>query len=179
MSLLKRIEQSNRSRVTTIPSKGARRIIRPPKVAFKADRFTELKNRVQERLISEMDFTRVEFDEAEARRKVEEYLDAILAEDNIFISRIEKQRLLEQILDEILGYGPIQPLLEDDTINEIMVNGPKNIYIERNGKIEKTNISFQDEEHLMRVIDRILAPLGRRVVRAPLMWMPACPMAPV
>jgi len=122
-----------------------------------------LKNRIQEKLISQLDFRKGRLDKEEVHREIEQLLDALLLEENVFLSRLEKDRLLEQIIDEILGYGPIQPLLEDETINEIMVNGPKRIYVERNGKIEKTNLSFQDEDHLMRIIDRILAPLGRRV----------------
>jgi len=89
--------------------------------------------------------------------------DATLAEENIILSRVERQRLFEQIAAEILGYGPLEPLLADETITEIMVNGPKNIYIERKGKIERTNASFESNEHLMRIIDRIIAPLGRRI----------------
>jgi pilus assembly protein CpaF len=94
---------------------------------------------------------------------IEEKFDAVLAEDHIVLSRLERQRLFEQIVAEILGYGPLEPLLRDDTITEIMVNGPKKVYIERNGKIERTNVVFEDDEHLMRIIERIVAPLGRRV----------------
>jgi pilus assembly protein CpaF len=65
---------------------------------------------------------------------------------------------------EILGYGPIEPLLRDDTITEIMVNGPKQVYIERGGKIYKTDVTFEDDDHVMRIIDRIVSPLGRRRV---------------
>ncbi len=64
---------------------------------------------------------------------------------------------------EILGLGLLEPLLADPTITEIMVNGPKNVYVERHGKIERTNVTFESEEHLMRIIERIIAPLGRRI----------------
>ncbi|MDQ3927988.1 MAG: CpaF family protein, partial [Chloroflexota bacterium] len=69
----------------------------------------------------------------------------------------------EAVAAEILGFGPIEPLLKDNSIGEIMVNGPKLVYIERHGRLEKTNIQFQNDEHVMRVIDRIVAPLGRRI----------------
>jgi pilus assembly protein CpaF len=106
-----------------------------------------------------MDISRTD----EVRRDIEEMYDTLLAQESIILSRSERQRLFEQIVAEILGYGPIEPLLADETITEIMVNGPKSIYIERKGKIAKVNTSFESDEHLMRIIDRIVAPLGRRV----------------
>jgi pilus assembly protein CpaF len=127
------------------------------------DAYADLKSRIQNKLLAELeptlDLSRTE----ELRAIIEEKFDAVLAEDHIVLSRLERQRLFEQIVAEILGYGPLEPLLRDDTITEIMVNGPKKIYIERNGKIERTNVVFEDDEHLMRIIERIVAPLGRRV----------------
>ncbi len=79
------------------------------------------------------------------------------------LTRVDRARLFEAVAAEILGFGPIEPLLKDDTINEIMVNGPKQVYIERHGRLERTNVQFQNDEHVMRVIDRIVAPLGRRI----------------
>jgi pilus assembly protein CpaF len=89
--------------------------------------------------------------------------EQILAEENIVLSRPERARLFEQIAAEILGLGPLQPLLEDDTITEIMVNGAKNIYIERKGKVHRVPVTFENNDHVMRIIDRIVAPLGRRI----------------
>ncbi len=155
MSLLKRLERVEQER----PAE-PRKLVRPP---VEADKFAYIFQKVQEKLLSEIDLTKMEINETEIRRKVDQILNDVLTEEHIFLSRLERDRLFNQLLDEILGYGPIQPFLNDDTINEIMVNGPYNIYIERNGKIEKTNATFRDSEHLMRVIDRILAPLGRRV----------------
>ena len=71
--------------------------------------------------------------------------------------------MLEQITDEIVGLGPLEPLLRDESITEVMVNGPRQVYIERSGKIELTNVTFQNDEHVMRIIDRIISPIGRRV----------------
>ena len=99
----------------------------------------------------------------EVRRTVEETFAAVLEAESIVLSRLDRMRLFEAIAAEILGYGPIEPLLKDDTITEIMVNGPKQVYIERNGKIEKTDITFENDDHVMRVIDRIVSPLGRRI----------------
>jgi pilus assembly protein CpaF len=118
---------------------------------------------VQNKLLAEidpsMDVTRTE----EVRRTIQNLFEQILVEENIVLSRPERARLFEQIAAEILGFGPLQSLLEDDTITEIMVNGPKNIYIERKGKIHRAPITFESNEHVMRIIDRIVAPLGRRI----------------
>jgi pilus assembly protein CpaF len=99
----------------------------------------------------------------EVRRTIQELFEQILAEENIVLSRPERVRLFEQISAEILGFGPLQPLLEDESITEIMVNGAKNIYIERKGKIHRVPMTFESNEHVMRIIDRIVAPLGRRI----------------
>jgi pilus assembly protein CpaF len=89
--------------------------------------------------------------------------EQILSEENIVLSRPERARLFEQISAEILGLGPLQPLLEDESITEIMVNGAKNIYVERKGKIFRVPVTFESNDHVMRIIDRIVAPLGRRI----------------
>jgi pilus assembly protein CpaF len=106
-----------------------------------------------------MDVTRV----GEVRNTIQELFEQVLAEENIVLTRQERHRLFEQIAAEILGLGPLQPLLEDGSITEIMVNGPKNIYIERAGKIHRMPITFESDDHVMRIIDRIVAPLGRRI----------------
>jgi pilus assembly protein CpaF len=106
-----------------------------------------------------MDVTRTD----EVRRTIQDLFEQILAEENIVLSRPERARLFEQIAAEILGFGPLQPLLEDDTITEIMVNGPKNVYVERKGKLHRVPVTFENNDHVMRIIDRIVAPLGRRI----------------
>ncbi len=173
MSLLKRIEQGKSSQPQAPQSSAgssqpslitlqARRVV-PPGVGLQKDTYSDLKTRVQNRLLSEldptMDITRV----SEVRSTIQDLFEQVLAEENIVLSRPEKQRLFEQISAEILGYGPIQTLLEDDTITEVMVNGAKNIYIERAGKIIRVPVAFESDEHVLRIIDRIVAPLGRRI----------------
>ncbi|MGB8253173.1 MAG: CpaF family protein, partial [Anaerolineaceae bacterium] len=106
-----------------------------------------------------LDVTKTE----EVRKKIQELFEQILNEERIILSKPERMRLFDQIAAEILGFGPLQPLLEDDSITEIMVNGFKNIYIERGGKIFRVPITFEDDEHVMRIIERIVAPLGRRI----------------
>jgi pilus assembly protein CpaF len=175
MSLLKRIEQGQGgsssdggqssgqggegSRLSSLQS----RRVNAPITSPQAGSYFDLKTRVQNKLLSEldpsMDITRTD----EVRRTIQDLFEQILAEENIVLSRPERARLFEQIAAEILGFGPLQPLLEDDTITEIMVNGPKNVYIERKGRLHRVPVTFESNDHVMRVIDRIVAPLGRRI----------------
>jgi pilus assembly protein CpaF len=122
-----------------------------------------LKSRVQNKLIAELDPTMDITRQGEVRRTILEMYNGILAEEQIVLSRAERERLFEQIVAEILGLGPLEPLLSDPDISEVMVNGPKNIYIERKGKLQRVRTTFESEEHLMRIIERIVAPLGRRI----------------
>lgn len=176
MSLLKRIEQgqggnssSGQSSSDSQGGEGSRlsslqaRRVNAPITSPQAGSYFDLKTRVQNKLLSEldpsMDITRTD----EVRRTIQDLFEQILAEENIVLSRPERARLFEQIAAEILGFGPLQPLLEDETITEIMVNGAKNIYIERKGKIHRVPVTFENNDHVMRIIDRIVAPLGRRI----------------
>ena len=87
----------------------------------------------------------------------------VLAEEKVLIGRVEREELFEQIVAEILGLGPIEPLLRDSSVTEIMVNGPKRVYVERKGRLELTPVEFADDDHVNRIIQRIVAPLGRRI----------------
>src|SRR5215510_5495920 len=175
MSLLKRIEQGQGGSSgqssggqggsgdgSKLSSLQARRV-NAPITSPQAGSYFDLKTRVQNKLLSEldpsMDITRTD----DVRKTIQELFEQILAEENIVLSRPERARLFEQIAAEILGLGPLQPLLEDDTITEIMVNGPKNVYIERKGRLHRVPVTFENNDHVMRIIDRIVAPLGRRI----------------
>jgi pilus assembly protein CpaF len=125
--------------------------------------YIDLKTRVQNRLLSELDQSMDLTRKNEVRSHIEELFNAILAEESMVLARAERQRLFEQIVAEILGFGPLEPLLADESITEIMVNGPKNVFIERKGNITRANIAFEDDEHVLRILDRIVAPLGRRI----------------
>ncbi len=164
MSLLKRIEKGTAA-PTEQPSKLSEIRARRPatSVAPSRDAYLDLKARIQNKLLTELDPSMDISKTDEVRSTIEEMFDAILADENIILSRVERQRLFEQITAEILGFGPLEPFLADATITEIMVNGPKQIYIERKGKLEHTNAAFESNDHLMRIIDRIIAPLGRRI----------------
>ncbi|HQN44250.1 MAG TPA: ATPase, T2SS/T4P/T4SS family, partial [Anaerolineaceae bacterium] len=134
-----------------------------PSMGGQQDKYTDIKNRVQTKLLTtlnpQMDVSRVD----EVRRAILELFEQILDEENIVLSRPERNRMFEQIVAEILGFGPLSALLDDDSTTEIMVNGYKNIYVERKGKLFKVPMSFESNEHVMRIIERIVAPLGRRI----------------
>ncbi|HZQ97750.1 MAG TPA: CpaF family protein [Chloroflexota bacterium] len=162
MSLLRRIESPMGATAAAVAVDEPRRAptyqLRDPAREISQ----ELKSRVQNRLISELDPKMDLTDTVQVRRVIEELFNAILESEGVILVRSERQRLFEQVVAEILGYGPLEPLLQDATITEVMVNGPKLVFVERAGKIERTNVVFQDDEHVMRIIDRIIAPLGRR-----------------
>ncbi len=169
-SLLRRIEQGKGGSNQGDGEEGESRLsalktrrMTPPGVSAQRETYFDLKTRVQNRLLAEldpsMDVTKV----GEVRRTIQELFEQVLAEEKIVLTRPEKHRLFEQISAEILGFGPLQDLLEDETITEVMVNGAKNIYIEREGRIERVPVAFESDDHVMRIIDRIVAPLGRRI----------------
>jgi pilus assembly protein CpaF len=99
----------------------------------------------------------------DTRTKVERMVDGLIDKNNFAVTRDERVRLVREMIDEITGFGPLEPLLNDPTITEVMVNGPDHIYIERAGKILRVDSFFLNEEHVLRIIDRIITPLGRRV----------------
>ncbi len=162
MSLLKRIEREKQTAAQRPAQMTEMRVRRKPASPVR-DAYLDLKTRIQNKLVSELDPTMDVTKTDEVRRTIEEMYNTILSEEHIVLSRAERQRLFEQIVAEILGLGPLEPFLADPSITEIMVNGAKNIYVERGGKIVRANIVFESDEHLMRIIERIVAPLGRRI----------------
>jgi pilus assembly protein CpaF len=109
------------------------------------------------------DLDTAEMSEQKRRQTIEDRLASSLARTKLNFSDSMKKRFLKDILNEITGYGPLQPLLDDPDISEIMVNGPKRIYIEKKGRLERTNIVFEDNIHVLKIIDRIVLPLGRHI----------------
>ncbi len=163
MSLLKRIER-NQEPNTTEPSRLQElRVKRASPTTGSRDAYVDLKNRIQQRLISELDPSMDITQTSQVRSTIEEMYEAMLAEESIVLTRKEKQRLFESIVAEILGYGPLEQFLGMEGVTEIMVNGHKDVFIERSGKLQRVGVHFEDDDHLMRIIDRIVAPLGRRI----------------
>ncbi|HEV3145297.1 MAG TPA: CpaF family protein [Gemmataceae bacterium] len=126
--------------------------------------FEDLKRQIHAKLVEKLDFTRVKDLASDAlRRDIRRVVEHLCDTENPLLNRMERERLIDEVLDETLGFGPLESLLKDPTISDILVNSPKNIYVERRGKLEKADIFFRDNEHLMQIIDRIVSKVGRRV----------------
>ncbi len=134
-----------------------------PAVPSREDAQRHLVTQVRDRVVSELRSQGDVSDQDAVRRKIGDVYGDVLREANLVLGRSERELLLERVVAEILGYGPLDALLHDDTVTEIMVNGPESVYVERQGKIELTPYAFDNASHLMRIIERIVAPLGRRV----------------
>src|SRR5438874_771264 len=132
--------------------------------AAKADEFDQLKRRIHNKLVDKLDLNRVgELQGDVLRREIRLVVEHLCDTEETFLNRQERERLIEEVLDETFGLGPLEFLLKDHTISDILINGPKNIYVERRGKMERTTVEFRDNAHLLQIIDRIVSKVGRRV----------------
>src|SRR5216683_7377558 len=132
-----------------------------------ADGFQQLKLAVHNRLFETLDVTRLEsLEPALASQKVTEAITAILEDEGRLLTDSDRFHLIEEIKNELLGLGPLEPLLWDDEITDILVNGHSQVYVEKRGKLHATEVKFQDDQHLMLIIDRIVSQVGRRVDEA-------------
>jgi len=125
----------------------------------------ELRQKVHHHLIEELGPVLYDkrLTEDDLRRRVQEQLQSALAKERAPLSAADKAQLIQDVSDDILGYGPIDRLLKDQDITEVMVNGPNRVYVERRGKLELSNVTFVDESHLRRIIDKIVGIVGRRI----------------
>src|SRR5690349_6963473 len=128
----------------------------------------ELRQRIHHHLIEELGpiLYDTRLSEDDLRRRVNEQLHAALAQERAPLSAADKAQLIQDVADDILGYGPIDRLLKEDDVTEVMVNGPDSVYVERAGKLEKDPVTFVDEVHLRRIIDKIVSEIGRRIDEA-------------
>jgi pilus assembly protein CpaF len=132
-----------------------------------ADGFQQLKLAVHNRLFESLDVSRLESLEANmASTKVTQAITEILNEEGRLLTDADRARLVEEIKNELLGLGPLEPLLWDEEVSDILVNGPNQVYVERQGKLYLTDVRFNDDQHLMLIIDRIVSQVGRRVDEA-------------
>jgi pilus assembly protein CpaF len=130
----------------------------------KSAEFENLKRRIHGKLVDKLDLTRVgELEGDVLRREIRLVVEHLCDTEDTLLNRTERERLVEEVLDETFGLGPLELLLKDATISDILINGPKNVYVERRGKMEKTGVAFRDNNHLMQIIDRIVSKVGRRV----------------
>lgn len=124
----------------------------------------ELVEHYKTRLLTEVNLEQItSLNESNKRLKIERFINQFMSEEKVVIPRQDKESLLSMLIDESVGFGPLEPLLKDDSITEILVNGPTEIFVERKGKLERVNISFKDEAHVRHIVDRVVAPLGRRI----------------
>jgi pilus assembly protein CpaF len=137
----------------------------PPRSATEQG-IAQLRQRLHSKIIGELRDSVDLSDDFGVRKEIEKLFTRFMSEEDVILNRTERGKLQNQVIAEILGYGPIQELINDDTVTEIMVNGPSQVWIEQEGRLNRTDIHFQDDEHVMRIINRIVAPLGRHVDEA-------------
>jgi pilus assembly protein CpaF len=162
MSLLKRLEKEKGIQLTGANGVGEQAA--PDKKV--KNQYEELKAQIHKKIIAD---TKTEGSgkgkaaEKEIAAAIEEIAITIIDQEGDFVPAFEREQLISQIKDDVLGFGPINPLIQDPDVTEIMVNGPSQVYVERKGKLELVKISFRDDAHVLRVIERIVSPLGRRI----------------
>ncbi|APW59836.1 Putative conjugal transfer protein [Paludisphaera borealis] len=126
--------------------------------------YETLKRHIHMQLVDRLDMNRVaEMDPKTLRNEIRALVEQLCDTENPLLNRNERQRLVNEVLDETFGFGPLELLLKDDKIGDIMINGPKKVYIEKGGRIQKSEVVFRDNDHLLQIIDRIVSRVGRRV----------------
>ncbi len=175
MSLLQRVEKAQRGADTAVEAVAEEPATAPeitapkgppPRVARTPARealLTEIRGLVQVEVIGAFESLLEATDPREVRGTLAGMIDRIVTKHAFAVTRDERLSLIDEVVHEVTGLGPLEPLLADETITEVMVNGPNNIFIERGGKISRVDVSFVNDEHVRRIIDRIIAPLGRRI----------------
>ncbi|HWR31068.1 MAG TPA: CpaF family protein [Negativicutes bacterium] len=158
MALLERLEGRKNNEQTPNAKIGERSKIAAP---LRSDPYLSLKSKIHKRVVDELGATEIE--QRQLEESVTRIADATMDEEPIPVPRFERSRIISEVVDEVLGYGPIQPLLQDESVTEVMVNGPNQVYVERKGKLVLTDVRFRDDAHVMHVIEKIVSPLGRRI----------------
>jgi pilus assembly protein CpaF len=124
----------------------------------------EWKQRIYHKLLTVLDLSLISsIDQTQARKQIREISNRLLAEEAAPLSLSQRQSVVRRIEDEVLGHGPLEPLLLDPTVSDILVNGPYSVFVERRGKLERTDVRFNDDAHLVNIIDRIVSAVGRRI----------------
>src|SRR6202451_1643819 len=128
------------------------------------ERFVRLKKEIHKQLVTRLHLPSIgAIDDYELRRELRRGIEQLCADRAELMSQDERDRLTNEIIDEVLGLGPIDPLLRDPTITDILINGPRTVYVERRGRLERTNVSFHDEQHVLEIVQRIASRVGRRL----------------
>lgn len=130
----------------------------------RAEEFEQFKRRIHNKLVDKLDLSRVgELKGEQLRREIRVVVEHLCDAENTLLNRAERDRLVDEVLDETFGLGPLELILKDSMVSDIMINGPKQIYVEKGGKLQLTGVEFRDNAHLMQIIDRIVSKVGRRV----------------
>jgi pilus assembly protein CpaF len=138
-----------------------------PDIPSAGQRYQQIKAEIHKVLVESVDVARLNrWQPDRLRREVQALADTVVANKRESLSQVERERLVQELLDEVFGLGPLEPLLRDGSISDILVNGPRSVYIERGGRLEETNVQFADDDHVLRIIQRIAARVGRRVDEA-------------
>ncbi len=144
--------------------KKAAEVVSNDKERKRKERLGEIKLELHRELLENLNLAALEkASEAELRTEISAIASEVLEARNIVLNREDRSQLNKELYDEVTGLGPLETLLQDDTVNDILVNGPQQIFVERAGKLEISDITFKDEKHLMRIIDKIVSAVGRRV----------------
>ena len=147
--------------------------------AVSAESFQEMKGEMHQRLIDKLDLRTIDqLTREQLRDELRQILGSVLAGTELPLNRNERELMVEELLDEVTGLGPLEPLLRDQSISDILVNTYSTVYVERFGKLELTTVRFRDNEHLTQIINRIVARVGRRVDDASPMVHPSAPAYP-
>src|SRR5690242_10247035 len=140
---------------------GSRSLARP---GSGADRWFELKSQVHQKLVNSLTPDQLKnLTKDSVRGEVGSVVERLILDEQLPMTMGERERLIEEILDEVFGLGPLEPLLKDPTISDILVNGYNNVYVERGGIMVETNVRFKDQNHVRMIIDRIVSNIGRRI----------------
>jgi len=132
--------------------------------SLQTDNLLDVRLKLHARLIDEIDLSKLDkLDEPEMRRQVRKLVGDFAKEERLPLNSAELEQLGASVFDEMVGLGPIEPLLQDDTIADILINGPYKVYVERHGELERTQVRFRDNDHLLRIVNRIVATVGRRI----------------
>ena len=130
----------------------------------KQEQFEDTKRRIHAKLVDKLDLTKIGNLKGDAlRREIRMVVEHLCDAEDTLLNRGERDRIVDEVLDETFGLGPLELILKDPKVSDILINGPKNIYVEKNGRLEKTDVEFRDNAHLLQIIDRIVSRVGRRV----------------
>ncbi len=139
-------------------------MIAPMKSRQNTNDFEALKSHIHNKLVEKLDLTRMnELEGDSLRREIRVVVEHLCDTENPLLNRSERERLVEEVLDEAFGFGPLELLLKEEGVADIMINGPKNVFLEKNGRIIKSDVTFRDNDHLLQILDRIVSRVGRRV----------------